>query len=99
MSRKVSKAKRKTPRPGTPEFDDWRAKVSAGMRQAKTRRRKSGLLTFTQVAIKHDLPVGFVRRKADLGELRVVASGYRRYVREAEAERVFGQHHGTGGSN
>jgi hypothetical protein len=66
MKQKVSKAKRKTPPPGTPEYEVWRAKVSAGMRRAKIRRRKSGLLTFTQVAIKYDLPPGFVRRKADL---------------------------------
>jgi hypothetical protein len=99
MSRKVSKAKRKTPPPGTLEHEAWRAKVSAGMRRAKTRRRRSGLLTFTHVAIKYELPLGFVRRKADLGELRVVESGYRRYVREAEAERVFGHRQGSGGTN
>jgi hypothetical protein len=90
MPRKVSEAKRKTPPPGTPEYEAWRAKISAGMRRAKIRRRKSGLLTFTQVATKYDLPLGFVRRKADLREMQVVASGYRRYVREAEAERVLG---------
>jgi hypothetical protein len=93
MPRKVSKAKSKvqrTPPPGTQEHAAWRAKVSEGMRRAKVRRRKAGLLTLMQIAVKYELPLGFVRRKVDAGELQALKSGRRRYVRSGEAARAFG---------
>jgi hypothetical protein len=94
MNTKVSKGKRKVrrvPLPGTPEYARWRERVAAGMRQANIRRQKAGLLTFVQVAVRYNLPLCFIRRKAGLGELHVIKSGQRAYVRAAEADRVFGE--------
>jgi hypothetical protein len=90
MSAKLLKALKRRPRRGTPEHGRWRSNISAGMRKAKAQRHKAGVLTFMQTAIKYDLPVSFVKRKADLNEVRVLKAGSRRYIRAAEAERVFG---------
>jgi hypothetical protein len=86
----TAKVKR-CPAAGTPEHVQWRSKVSEGMRKAQVKRRRAGVLTFTQTAVKYDLPVSFVKRKAALGELRVLRAGSRSYIRITEAERVFGE--------
>ena len=94
MTAKVSKGRRKVrrvPLPGTLEYTRWRERVARGMREGKIRRQQAGLLTFVQVAVRYNLPLTFVRRKAELGELRVLKSGQRTYVRAAEAARVFGE--------
>jgi len=88
---KASKAIRRCPSRGTPEHAQWRSNISQGMRHAKVKRRKAGVLSFQQAAIRYDLPVSFVKRKADLGEVRVLRAGSRTYIRVAEAERVFGE--------
>jgi hypothetical protein len=61
------------------------------MRRAKRRRRAKGVLSLTEVAVIHDLPRQFVKRAADLGELRTIKAGMRRYVRSEDAERAFGK--------
>jgi hypothetical protein len=90
----VSKGKsrlRRVPPPGTPEFERWRRNVVSGMRKAGRRRRAAGLLTLRQVSAQYGLPLCFVRRKVSLGELRVIRSGQRAYVRADEAQRAFGE--------
>jgi hypothetical protein len=94
-SKKVSQSKERTrrvPPQGTPEYERWHRNVVAGMRRSRTLRRKAGLLTVTQVAREYGLPVSFIRRMADRGEIRV---GPGRYIWEREATRVFGQGEGT----
>jgi hypothetical protein len=93
MKSKVSKARkvRRVPQQGTPEYTRWRDRVASGMRQGKIRRQQAGLLTLIQVAVRYNLPVCFVRRKARLEELRVIKSGRRAYIWANEAERVFGE--------
>jgi hypothetical protein len=86
-----SKRGPRIPEPGTPEWDAWREAISDGMRRAKSRRRAKGLLTLTEVTVLYDLPKRFVTRAADLGELRVVKAGMRRYVRSEDAEKAFGK--------
>jgi hypothetical protein len=68
-----------------------REAIKAGMRRAKRRRRAKGLLSLIEVAVLHDLPRQFVKRAADLGELRTIKSGRRRYVHAEDAERAFGR--------
>jgi hypothetical protein len=89
MPRKSRKAIQRSPLPGTPEHAEWKDKIRAGMRQAKRRRRKAGLLSITEVAVNWDLPLSFVKRKADDGELPFIRAGSRRYVWAEDAERVF----------
>jgi hypothetical protein len=78
------------PPEGTPEFDQWHARVMAGRRKATARRHKAGLRTIPEIAKKYGVSVGFVGRKADRKEIEVIESGSRRYIYESEAERVFG---------
>ncbi len=68
----------------------WRAKVATGMRKGKRKRLAAGLFSLTELSVKYVLPLCFVRRAADTGALPAVQAGSRRYVREEEAERVFG---------
>jgi hypothetical protein len=93
-SQKVSKSirgsKRKVPDAGTPEYAKWRAKVVAGKRQSKARRQKAGLRTVREIARQYGVPVSFVGRMADRGEIGVIESGPRRFIHENEAVRVFG---------
>jgi hypothetical protein len=91
MRNKARKAIQRSPRPGTAEHDAWRRKVSAGMRRAKRRRRAAGLLSLMEVAVGWELPLSFVKRKADDGELEVIRAGHRRYIRSGDALRVFGK--------
>jgi hypothetical protein len=44
-----------------------------------------------EVAVVWELPFGFIKRKADDGELQVIQAGSRRYVRSEDAEGVFGK--------
>jgi hypothetical protein len=83
------------PDAGTPEFKRWRANVVAGKRKSKARRRSAGLMSIQEVALQFGLPVSFVRRKADRGEVRTIESGPRRYIWITDAARVFGQGEGT----
>jgi hypothetical protein len=92
MKSKLSKKRApRVPKPGTPHWAAWRKAISDGMRRAKSRRRAKGLLSLTEVAVLYQLPRLFVVRAADLGELRVIKAGMRRYVRTEEAEKTFGK--------
>jgi hypothetical protein len=44
-----------------------------------------------EVAVGWELPISFVKRKADDGELKTIRAGNRRYITSEEAERVFGK--------
>jgi hypothetical protein len=76
---------RETRSPGHAEF---RRRVSAGIRQAAERRRRAGLLSFNEVAVKTLHPVGALKRMADAGELRVISRGNRRFVPLSEVRRL-----------
>jgi hypothetical protein len=69
--------KRKVPPAGTEAHRIWRANVIAGVRAAKLRRRKAGLLTLREVAAETCLPVGAVRKV-----FPVIDAGGRCYVRQ-----------------
>jgi hypothetical protein len=66
----------------SPQHPDWRRSVSAGMQRAKLNRQKEGYLTFTEYAVKKNLPVSTVKRMADTGGLPIVSfeGTSRRYV-------------------
>ena len=89
------KRTRRAPEPGTPEHRRWRKNVIAGRRESRERRQRGGIYTLPELALKRGYPYAFVKRMADRGELATIGSGGRRYVQEAEAERVFGAWKGT----
>jgi hypothetical protein len=90
VSEGITKRTRRVPVQGTVAYKVWRKNVLAGIRRSQMRRRKAGLFTIPETAEKRGLPVAFVKRKADRGEVATVESGARRYIHEAEADRVFG---------
>ena len=91
VSESIPRRKRRVPEEGTAAYRRWRKNVVAGRRRSRLRRREAGLLTIAEVAEKHGISVTFVRRMADRRELAVLDGGARRYIRESEAERVFGR--------
>jgi hypothetical protein len=92
MARKLLKATvRRCPPVGTPEHEKWRENVAKGMRRAKRRRKTAGLLTLVEIAVRYELPLGFVRRKADARELTAIQAGRRRYFRIEDVEQAFGK--------
>jgi hypothetical protein len=70
--------KREVPVAGTEAHRIWRANVVAGVRAAKLRRRKAGLLTLREVAAETCLPVGAVRKV-----FPVIQAGGRSYIRQS----------------
>jgi excisionase family DNA binding protein len=74
----------------SPEYAAWRRSLSTGKRKATLKRRAKGLHTPAEIAVQFALPVAFVRRMVESGELPAITSGARRYVRTGDVERVFG---------
>ena len=72
----------------SPENRQWRLRVSEGIRQAAVRRRRAGLHSFNEAAVKTLHPVGALKRMADSGELRIVRRGNRRYIPASEIRRL-----------
>jgi hypothetical protein len=72
----------------SPAYESWKRRVSEGLRQAAQRRRRAGLLTFAEASVKTLHPIGALKRMADLGELRIVRRGNRRYVPLSEVRRL-----------
>lgn len=97
MNAKVSKGITVAPQqlhprdPRSPGHAEWVKKVSRAMRQGKARRRKAGLLTLGEMVYESNLPLRFIKRALDSGELACVRSGSRRYVHRAVFERWFGK--------
>jgi hypothetical protein len=90
MNGKSKKVKESIPHPRAgraPLHADWRRHISMGVREAKLRRRASGLLTFIEAGVEMALPEYSVKRMADLGQLHVVKVGIRRYVPHSEVVR------------
>jgi hypothetical protein len=91
----IQKAKKRTqqkkgPRRGEPGYAEWCRNIARGMRRERIRRRDAGLLTLRQAAVKYVLPLSFVKKKIAEGEVRILQAGSVVYIRDAEAERVFG---------
>ena len=68
--------------------EQWRRRVSEGMRNAAARRRAAGLTTFSEASFKTLYPVGALKRMADAGELLTVRRGVRRYIPRSELKRL-----------
>jgi hypothetical protein len=95
LSEGIQRHPRRVPAQGTAAYKVWHKNVLAGIRKSHMRRRKAGLLTIPEVARERGLPVAFVKRKADRGEIATVESGARRYIFQSEADRVFGERQGS----
>ena len=92
VSKSISrKQARKIPDAGTPAYQKWKKSIAAGRARAQMRRREAGLLTLAECAERYGVPVTFIRRLADRRELAVIDAGARRYVRQTEAVRIFGE--------
>lgn len=74
---------RRAPRAGTPEYQKWKEKIRMGMRAAKLRRRKAGLMTFMEVALDLCLPLYSVKRMVELNQIPAIQAGTRTYIRRA----------------
>jgi hypothetical protein len=90
MEKKARGNNRKRPAVGSAEYERHRSKVISGMRAARKRRRNAGLLLPVEVAALYALPLPFVKRSMNAGELRVLQSGQRRYIRAESAELLYG---------
>jgi hypothetical protein len=84
MSRKISKGiHRKVPLPGTRAYASWHLKLVNGMRQAKLRRRESGLMTLKEVAVELCLSLESVRQMG----FPIITAGSRRFIRRNEVDK------------
>jgi hypothetical protein len=83
MKQNVSKGiKRKVPLPNTRAYKSWHRNLIEGMRQAKLRRRESGLMTEREVAFELCLSLASVRQM-----FPIIKAGRRRFIRQGEVDK------------